>query len=214
MSPIPLSGAHPTQHYLNIADIKDDVIILRNGELRQVLGVTALNFALKSEEEQAAIIYQYQAFLNSLQFPIQLLVQSRQLDLTSYIVTLQARMSQTTAPLIRNQIADYLDFINRLISMGSIMEKNFYVVIPLATSSIRARSLFGQLFKHETVNIQDKDLVDAKAKLADRTETVSSGLSSVGLTVRTLPTEELKQLIFSTYNPVATGEVASEEKRS
>lgn len=199
---------HPTQHFLNVADIRDDVVILRNGELRQVLEITALNFALKSEEEQAAIIYQYQAFLNSLQFPIQILIQSRRLDLTKYLVQLQEKMSQTTSPLIRNQIADYIDFVGRLIDLGSIMEKHFYVVVPLATSSIRARSLFGQLFKRETVQISDKDLAAAKEKLLDRGEAIRSGLASIGLQVRPLNTEELKHLLYTSYNPVEAGEVA------
>lgn len=195
----------PTQQFLNIADIRDDLIILRNGELRQVLEVTALNFALKSEQEQSAIIYQYQNFLNSLQFPIQILIQSRKLELTNYLVTLQNRLSQSTSPLIRDQIADYIDFINRLINLGSIMEKQFYVVVPLATSAIRARSLIGQLLKRETVAINDKDMTSAKTKLSDRTETVRSGLASLGLQVTTLENEELKQLLYTTYNPAVAG---------
>jgi type IV secretory pathway VirB4 component len=197
--------AKPTQQFLNIADIRDDVLILRNGELRQVLEITALNFALKSEQEQSAIIYQYQNFLNSLQFPIQILIQSRKLELTNYLLSLQGRMSQSTSPLIRNQIADYIDFINRLINLGQIMEKQFYVVVPLATSQIRARSLIGQLLKRETVAIEEKDLASAKAKLQDRTETIRSGLSSMGLQVTTLNSEQVKQLLYTTYNPAMAG---------
>lgn len=201
-------NAQPTQHYLNISDIRDDVLILRNGELRQVLEVTALNFALKSEEEQAAIIYQYQALLNSLQFPVQILVQSRRLDLTRYLAGLQERMSQVTSPLIRNQIADYVDFIGRLINLGGIMEKKFYVVIPFATSSIHMRSLFGQLFKKETVEIPEKDLAAAKERLAERADTLRSALGGIGLRARPLAGEELKQVLYRTYNPVEAGEIA------
>lgn len=187
-----------------MANIRDDILVLRNGELRAVLEVTALNFALKSEEEQAAIIYQYQAFLNSLQFPIQIVVQSRRLDLTNYITGLQNRISQTASPLMRNQIADYLDFINRLITLGSIMEKHFYVVVPLATSAIRARHLFGQLLKRETIKINEKDLADAKGKLVDRTGTIQTGLSGLGLSVRQLKNNEIQKLLHSTYNPAET----------
>lgn len=190
-----------TQHFLNIADIRDDVLILRNGELRAALEVTALNFALKSEEEQAAIIYQYQAFLNSLQFPIQIVVQSRRLELTNYVTGLQNRISQTASPLMRNQIADYLDFIGRLITLGSIMEKHFYVIVPLATPAIRARNLFGQLLKRETIKISDKDLAEAKAKLVDRSGTLQSGLSGLGLSVRQLRSAEIQKLLHNTYNP-------------
>ncbi len=195
--------SHPaTQHFLNIADIRDDVMILRNGELRQVLQVTAFNFALKSEEEQAAIIYQYQAFLNSLQFPIQILIQSRQLDLTRYLTNLQGLLSKTSSPLMRNQIADYIEFVSRLISLGNIMEKHFYTIIPLATPAIRARSLFGQILRRETVRINDKDLASAKIKMAERVDTIRSGLGSLGLGASLLGTEQLKQLLYNTYNPV------------
>lgn len=201
-------GAKPTQHYLNISDIKDDILVLRNGELRQVLEVTALNFALKSEEEQAAIIYQYQALLNSLQFPIQILVQSRRLDLTHYLASLQERMSQVTSPLIRNQIADYVDFIGRLINLGGIMEKKFYVIIPFATSSIHIRSWLGQLFKRETIDIPKEELQTAKERLAERADTLRSALGGIGLRARPLAGEELKQVLYRTYNPVEAGEIA------
>lgn len=207
------TAVHPpraaaSQHFLNVADIRDGILILRNGELRQVIEITSLNFALKSEEEQSAIIYQYQAFLNSLQFPIQILIQSRQLDLTRYLVQLQERMSQTTNLLMRNQIADYVDFISRLIGLGQIMEKRFYVTIPLATSAIRARSLVGQLFKKETVAISDQDFEKAKGLIADRTNTIVSGLSGMGLMVTPLTSDQLKRLLYTTYNPVEAGEVA------
>lgn len=204
-------GAPATQHFLNVSDIRDDVIVLRNGELRQVISVTALNFALKSEEEQAAIIYQYQAFLNSLQFPIQILIQSRRLDLTQYLIQLQGRMSQATSPLIRNQIADYIDFINRLISLGAIMEKHFYIVVPLATSAIRARGFLGQIFKKETIEISDKDLAEAKVRLADRTATIRSGLAGLGLQVKPLATDDLKQLLYTTYNPLEAGKINTQQ---
>lgn len=190
-----------TQQNLNIADIRDEVIILHNGELRSVLEVTALNFALKSEQEQAAIVYQYQAFLNSLQFPVQILVQSRRLDLTTYLTSLQQKMTETTSTLLRNQIADYVDFVGRLISLGNIMEKHFYVVIPYASPGIRGRNVISQLFTHEQVVIEEKALAAAKAKLAERAEEVRSGLSSMGLSVGQLTGEQLVKLLYATYNP-------------
>lgn len=205
----PHSRQASTQHFLHVADIKDNVLILRNAELRQVLQVTALNFALKSDQEQAAIVYQYQAFLNSLQFPVQIVIQSRQLDLTNYLNDLQRRLNQADSLLIRNQIADYIDFISQLTSLGSIMEKQFYVVVPLATSAIRARSFFGQLFKRETIAVSDQDFTAAKAKLVDRVELIRVGLASIGLLVRPLTSDEMIRLLYSTYNPIGAGEIAA-----
>lgn len=196
-----------TQHYLNVADIRDDVVILRNGELRQVLEVTALNFALKSEQEQAAIIYQYQAFLNSLPHPVQLLVQSRRLDLTTYLNELRGKMQQSTSELMRVQTADYLDFISRLISLGNIMEKHFYVIIPYANPSIRSRNLFSSLLRKETIDLDEKSFASAKTHLAERTESVRAGLSSIGLNVIQLTSDQLTELLYSTYNPEEAGEI-------
>lgn len=196
-----------TQHFLNISDIRDDILILKNGEFRQVLEVQALNFALKSEQEQAAIIYQYQSFLNSLQFPIQIVIQSRRLDLTHYMNDLQTKMNQTSNQLIRNQIADYLNFIGQLINLGNIMEKHFYVVVPYSDSGIRGRNIFGQLFKRETVRVDDKSFAAAQTRIADRTETIRGGLAGMGLAVNRLNREQIIQLLYSTYNPAEAGEV-------
>jgi hypothetical protein len=201
-------GAASTQHYLNVSDIRDNMLILKNGELRQILEVTALNFALKSEQEQATIIYQYQAFLNSLQFPIQILVQSRRLDLTNYLTGLQQRMEQTTSPLFKAQIADYLDFINRLINLGNIMEKHFYVIVPLANAAIRSRGLVNQLFRRDVTKLSDKDFAEAQNRLSERVEAIRSGLSGIGLSVTVLEKDAIAKLLYTTYNPIESDEVA------
>lgn len=200
--------APATQHYLNIADIRDNCLILRNGEVRQILTVTALNFALKSEQEQAAIIYQYQAFLNSLQFPIQVVVQSRQLDLTAYLTKLKEKADQTANTALKAQMLDYLEFITRLIALGNIMEKRFFVIIPYATAAARTRSLFGQLFKEQTVTVGDAEFQSAKAKLAERAESIRQGLAGIGLEVTIASKEEVAKMLYQTYNPIETGEVS------
>jgi hypothetical protein len=198
-----------TQHFLNISDIRDDILILKNGEFRQILEVQALNFALKSEQEQAAIIYQYQAFLNSLQFPVQIIIQSRRLDLTNYLNDLKIRMDQSTNQLIRAQIADYLSFIGQLINLGNIMEKHFYVVVPYSDPGTRGRNLFTQLFnKKEAVQVEDKVFATVTTKMNDRTESIRSGLASIGLGVGKLNRDQIIRLLYSTYNPVEAGEVA------
>ncbi len=198
----------PTQHYLNLADIKDGCLVLRNGEVRQVLIVSALNFALKSEQEQSAIIYQYQAFLNSLPFSIQIVVQSRQLDLTTYLAKLKTQAEQTTNLALKAQMLEYLDFVGRLVTLGNIMEKRFYVVIPYATAAARTRSLFGQLLKRQTVFIEEAEFKVAKAKLDERAESIRQGLGSMGLVANVATKEEVAKMLYQTYNPIETGEVA------
>lgn len=197
-----------TQHYLNIADIRDDTLILKNGEFRQILEVTALNFALKSEQEQATIVYQYQAFLNSLQFPIQILVQSRQLDLSRYLSGLDERARQTSSPLLQAQIADYTEFVSRLVVLGNIMEKHFYVVIPVTLATVRGRNIIAQFLKREVVAISDEQLAKAKTTLSERVSLIQAGLGGIGLAIRRLTNEEILKLLYLSFNPPETGEVA------
>lgn len=200
-----------TQHFLNISDIRDDILILKNGEFRQILEVQALNFALKSEQEQAAIIYQYQAFLNSLQFPIQIIVQSRRLDLTNYTNDLQTRMNQATNQLIRAQIADYLDFIGQLINLGNIMEKHFYVAIPYTDPGVRNRNIFQLFSRKSSTEIDEKTYATISTQMNDRTETIRSSLASIGLGVKKLNHDQIIHLLYSTYNPTESGEASLQE---
>jgi hypothetical protein len=196
-----------TQHYLNIADIQSDTLVLKNGELRQIVEITALNFALKSEAEQSAIIYQYQAFLNSLQFPVQILVQSRRLDLSTYVSDLQARIAQTNSQLMKIQIADYIDFISRLITLGSIMEKHFYVVVPYSATAQTGKNMLTRIFKRDGTQLTPKEMNDGRAKIADRVNIIRSGLGSIGLTSRVLTNDEIIRVLYSTYNPIEADEI-------
>ena len=197
-----------TQHYLNIADIRDDTLILKNGEVRQVLEVTSVNFALKSDQEQSAIVYQYQAFLNSLQFAIQIVIQSRQLDLTKYLASLQNHIDQSPLTPLRAQTLDYLDFVSRLVSLGSIMEKRFFVIVPYASATVKTRNVLAQLLKRETVHIDEKVFSEIKEKIAERTDSIRQGLGGLGLTVTPLTSKQIAELLFRTYNPIEAGEIA------
>ena len=116
-----------TQEYLDIEEIHNGVIILKNASMRVVLMVSTVNFALKSEDEQNAIIYAYQNFLNSLPFPIQMVMQSRRIDLSGYLSKLREREKTATGELIRLQTTDYIAFIERLVSVANIMSKKFFV---------------------------------------------------------------------------------------
>ena len=123
-------AAVSVQKYLDIAEIKEDCVVLKNGSMRAVILVSSLNFALKSEEEQEAIIYAYRNFLNTLEkWPIQIVVQSRKLNIDGYINDLKKKEKEQTNELLRMQIAEYIQYIQELIEMGEIMTKKFFIVM-------------------------------------------------------------------------------------
>ncbi len=196
--------SHPsTQEHLNIARIQDGVVITKDGGLRLVLLVSAVNFALKSEQEQNALVYQYQNFLNSLTFPIQIVIQSRQLDLTGYLVKIEQRLTEETNELLQIQIEDYIDFVKRLISLANIMDKKFFVVIPYDLPNLRKRNFFDKLFNPHK-NAVDIGLVEFKhyrEELLQRANVIMGGLAPLGLRSIPLDTQQLIELYYQTFNP-------------
>ncbi len=198
--------AAATQAYLNIAEIKDGVVILKDGTMRAVLMTSAINFALKSGGEQDSIIYGYQRFLNSLTFPVQILVQSRQLDLDYYLAKLQKRADEEQIELVKLQILEYSEFINRLISVTNIMDKRFFVVVPFYPQGTEQLKGIAKLFAtkkplNEEAKEKEDSFVKSKVQLMQRVEQIASGLGAMGLRAATLNSEELVELFYSIYNP-------------
>lgn len=193
-----------TQEHLRIAEIRDGVLILTNGELRQVLLVSSVNFALKSEDEQNAIVFQFQSFLNSLSFPIQIVMQSRRLDLAPYLGKLQERLDNEQNELIRLQIADYIEFIKRLLSVANIMDKNFFIVVPFSPPITKKGGFFAELFgssKRKDIHIPADQFAQYKQHLSQRAQVITSGLSSMGLRSALLSTQQLVELFYAAFNP-------------
>ena len=149
--------AASTQLYLNIAEIKDDVLVLKNGGLRAILQTSSVNFNLKSEEEQNAIIYSYQSFLNSLDFPIQIVVQSRKLDVDKYIENVRNMAEKHENPLLKQQTLEYAEYVQKLIEYADIMEKNFYVIVPFDPYRAQKLNIFAKFMQR----ISAQDSVDA-----------------------------------------------------
>src|ERR1051326_2055634 len=118
------------QSHMDVSEIRDNTIVLRDGSLRAVIVVSSTNFSLKSGDEQNALIDAYQSFLNALEFPIQILMQSRKLDIHSYLDKLRGVMQQQTSELLRLQTQEYIEYISKLIEFASIMNKTFYVIVP------------------------------------------------------------------------------------
>lgn len=202
---MPAKPTASTQRYLDIAEIRDDVVILKDGSVRAVLLVSSVNFALKGEDEQNAIIQGYVSFLNSLSFALQIVIQSRNLNIDGYLNKLNNLEKQQSNELLRMQIADYRGFLKDLLSLGQIMTKKFYAVVPYSGST-HAKKTFWQRTTEAfspalTITLSQKNFSKYKDELYKRVDFVSGGLSSLGLAVAPLDTQSLIELFYNTYNP-------------
>lgn len=200
-----------TQLYLKVSEIRDDAAILKNGGLRMVLKTSSVNLNLKSEQEQNAVIYSYQNFLNSLEFPIQIVVRSKKLDLEQYIDKLKKIGVKQGNPLLQKQTFEYIEYVSRLVEYADIMEKQFYVVIPQDPIGEERRSFFKSflesIFPGDSVSkIKQRhaQFAELKKRLTQRVNTVRAGLESCGLRADPLNTQELIELFYETYNPLTS----------
>lgn len=194
----------PTQNFLKISEIRDDLLIMQDGTLRSFLEVSSTNFELKNQEEQDALIFNYQRFLNSLEFPIQILMQSRKMDVSKYIDKLKGIAATQTNELLRIQTTEYAEFIDRLVESANVMNKNFYVIIPYDYSiSPITPSFFSRLFKNkEQAQISERagNFEKFKTLLDERTGGVANGLASVGMRVARMNTDRIIELLYNSYN--------------
>lgn len=194
-----------TQQHILIAEIRNDTVVMRDGTLRAVLLVSSINFALKNEEEQNALIASYVSFLNTLDHPLQIVIQSRTLYIKPYLDMLLKREREQTNELLRTMIADYRSYITELTSLGDIRSKQFYVVVPYDPVSNKAKSFWsraGEVFNPTRgVKLKGERFLKRKDELDARVRQIESGLSSMSLTVARLDTQALIELYYSTYNP-------------
>lgn len=215
----------PTQSFLNISEIRDDVLIMQDGTLRACLEVSSTNFDLKNQQEQDALIMGYQRFLNSLEYPIQILMQSRRMDISKYIEKMKGLVDKQTNELLRIQTTEYIEFIDRLVETASIMNKNFYVIIPYDFSiNSSTPGFFAKIFKNgESIQIAQRlsSFQKYKISLDERANSVASNLASVGLRVNRLNTDKIIELVYNSYNfeagPVlqasSLGDIALEQQQ-
>ena len=188
-----------TQEILKFSEIHDGIIITKTGELRTVLMVSSINFALKSEQEQTAIIFAYQNFLNSLEFPIQIVMQSKKLDLSNYLVKLKKSAGEQTNELLRVQTTDYIDFISRLINIANIMDKKFYVVVPFMPPPKMQQGIPGQ--NQGPPQITKEEFQTYKQEITQRMQVVQGGLGSIGIRCAQLDSQQVIELLYGIYNP-------------
>ncbi len=200
-----------TQRYLPIAEIKEDTVVLKNGGLRAVLKVNSLNFNLKSELEQQGIIAGYQGFINTLIFPVQILIRSTRLNIDPYIKGVREKAETQPSPLLKEQTLDYAEFMEKLVDIADIMQKNFFVIVPIDAPTKAKRGLVARFM--DWMNIDDtrtralqrsREFRSYSKLLRDRITLIQSGLENVGITMRRLKTDELVQLYYTIYNPTTS----------
>ena len=196
-----------TQRFLPVAEIRSNCIMLKNGGMRAILEVEALNFNLKSETEQQGIIAGYGSFVNSLHFPIQISIRSTRTNIDEYLSKVLDSGKQQKSQLLRDQTKSYVDFMRKLIQVADIMEKRFYVVIPL-DHTVRKKTLIEKFLDwmhlDDTLNkalSRNREFPQLSKELSERCELVLSGLTNIGLHARRLDTKELIELMYKVYNP-------------
>lgn len=194
-----------THKLLDVLEIKEDAIVLKNGSLRSVVAVSAINYDLKSSDEQEAIIAQYQNFLNSLDFPLQILISSRKINMEKYMEFIEGKEKELDNDLLQLQISEYKKFIDHMVSVSNIMEKNFYVIVPFAPMENDQKGFLGNLANliNPRKNILEKREVfeTHRNQLFQRVDHIIAGLSGIGLRLVPLQTQELIELMYNSYNP-------------
>lgn len=192
------------QNFVPIKDIKDGIMFMDDGRIKVALVCSSLNMSLKGEEEQAAIIGQFQGFLNSLDFPVQIHVESRRVDIKPYLLSLEKRQEEIEDDLLKNQIKEYRNFIKTFSEKTNIMNKRFIVVIDYDKTGQDGAGGGGIMSKFGFAKEQElgvKEVEEWRTQLEQKISVVAGGLSGLGLQVNMLSTEELIELFYKIYNP-------------
>jgi hypothetical protein len=210
----PLKKANPnsTQNTLQIAEIRDGIVIMNDGSFRSVIMVKSINFDLMSPSEQEAVEYSYQGFLNSLYFPIQIFIRTQRVDLQPYIDRLDKIRTEHDNMLLSMLMEDYIGYIDDLSQQTNIMDKKFYIVVPffpvadVQKALTQSKNFFSGLValfasNESHVVINERDLEQAKTELRNRVQAVLAGLMQCNIQGLPLDTQELIELYYDTYNP-------------
>lgn len=212
-APAPVANTNSTQNALQIAEIRDGIVIMNDGSFRSVVMLKSINFDLMSQQEQEAVEYSYQGFLNSLYFPVQIFVRSQRVDLQPYIEKLDKIRTEHDNMLLALLMEDYIGYIDQLSQQANIMDKKFYIVIPYfphedikKAALDQSKSFFGGLGnmfskKEVHVTINEADLESAKTELRNRVQALLNGLLQSSIQGLPLDTQELIELYYDTYNP-------------
>lgn len=195
-----------TQSFVPIHDIRENVVIMKDGKMAMVLLATSINFALKSGDEQRAILRQFQSFLNTIDFSLQFYIQSRRLNIQPYLDILKTREDQQDNDLMRIQLREYMEFIRTFTTEVDIMSKNFFIIVPYAPSggAELAKSIssgLGRLLNKKAEEFNQERFEEEKTQLDQRVSVVEQGMARIGIRTVPLGEEELKELYYHIFNP-------------
>jgi len=190
-----------TQDHLDIEDIVENLILLRNGSCALVLNISAVNFGLLSEKEQEAIIFAYAALLNSLTFPIQILVKSQKKDISSYMKLLDEEAVKQRKQVMKERIKKYKEFVQSIVTTNRVLDKKFYIVIPFSSLELGAGSAAGVVLGKKGLPFSKNYILEkARTTLSPKRDHLIRQMARLGLRAKQLTTEELIDLLFKIYN--------------
>ncbi len=199
-------SAHATQEFVPIEDIRDGIIVMKDGGMRGIIMASSLNFSLKSEDEKIAVLSQFQDFTNSLDFSIQIFIESRKLDIRPYLALLENQKKNQLNSLMKMQIQEYMEFIKSFTDNTNIMTKNFFVVVPYTQALLQGKSgitnkIFPKKEKADQNAVTQELFDERRTQLEQRMSVVEQGLIRCGIRVEKLGTEEITELFYKIFNP-------------
>ena len=207
-------NAKATQEFIPIKEVRDGIVVLKDDGLRAIVLANSINLSLKSSDEQKATIMQFQNFLNTLDFSVQISVQSRRLDIRPYLLLLEDRIKVQNEPLLKLQTREYIEFIRKFTEDVSIMTKTFFVVVPYTHTVLKSDSgilgkIFGRKNKEEMRTAQQVDFEEKRSQLEERVAVIQQGLGRCGINSAQLGSEEVVEVLYKVFNP---GEVEGKIK--
>jgi type IV secretory pathway VirB4 component len=205
----------PAQQFVPVQEVRDGIVVLKDGSLCTIVLVSSINLSLKSYDEQRATLSQFQNFLNTIDFPIQIVIQSRRYDVRPYILTLENRLREQTEQLLQVQTREYIQFIQTFTDQVNVMRKSFFVVIPYVPAVLAQKGGIGKLLsflkKNPVGTNVISDFEEERTQLEERVSVVEQGLTGIGLRLAQLGTQEVIEVLYKTFNP---GETSSQSNGS
>ncbi len=198
-----------SQKFIEVQDIKDNTVILKNGGLRMISVASSINFNLKGSDEQQAIINRFQGFLNSLDFTLQILINSRSLDINPYLENLKELAKTQENELLRSQIQEYTEFVRKFVEITEVMQKTFYLIVPYNPIGAKKEGALDKIKyvlkpQQAISKISPEKFKNYKSQLEQRVAHVNNGLTQIGIKTATLNTKQLTRLFYEFYNPGRT----------
>lgn len=195
--------AKPTQTFVPVKEVRNGIIFLKDGGYRGIMMCSSINFALKSEDEQKAIIGGFQTFLNTLDFSIEIVIHSRKMDIRPYLALLNERLTVQTSEMMQIQLREYIAFIQSFMEGSDIMTKTFYIIVPYSPVGVSVPTatsgMFGGAKKPQSAGMTSS-FEEHRIQLEQRMALVAGGLSGTGLRAVPLGTEEVIELLYHSFN--------------